>query len=174
MVTLFALRQCPDGGETSHRFLPLGGQGWSHELLPELESVPHLLTIRGCGHPMAVRAEVLGGETIGREEPLGLDRGLEPLPAALPLAGGLVRVLCAIVEIPGLLMFPPGDHLRRGSAIALQLVGGAHAWDVGQPFEQLAKELLGRFLVPPPLDQDIQDIALLIDRPPEIMMLVLG
>ena len=123
VVTLFALRQCPDGGETSHRFLPSGGQGWRHDLLPELKSVLHLLTIRGCGHPLSVRAAALGAESRGREEPLDLARGLEPVPAALPLAGGLVRILCAIVEIPRWPMFPP-----RGPAPAWQ----RHSFSMGR------------------------------------------
>jgi putative transposase len=37
------------------------------------------------------------------------------------------------------------------------------------PFEELAEELLRRLLVPPALHQDSEDLAILIDRPPEIM-----
>src|SRR5256885_12345500 len=43
----------------------------------------------------------------------------------------------------------------------------------GNRCKELAKELLGGSLVPPALDQDIQDVALLIDRPPQIVMFAL-
>src|SRR2546426_9137085 len=43
----------------------------------------------------------------------------------------------------------------------------------GNRCKELAKELLGGSLVPTALDQDIQDVALLIDRPPQIVMFAL-
>jgi hypothetical protein len=43
--------------------------------------------------------------------------------------------------------------------------------NVPASFEELAEELLGGGLVPPPLHQDVQDIPLLIHGPPEIMAL---
>ena len=42
---------------------------------------------------MPARTEVLRDRTIGGEKPFSVTRGLEPLHAALPLAGGLVGVL---------------------------------------------------------------------------------
>ena len=54
---------------------------------------------------MSTWAEMLRDGTIGREEPLGVARGLEPLHATLALAGGLVGVLYAIIEIAMLTMF---------------------------------------------------------------------
>ena len=80
-------------------FLPLGGQGRSPDLLPDLKSAPHLLTIRGRGQPMSGWVEVLGDGTIGGEETLSVARGLKPLHAPLALTSGLVRVLCTIIEI---------------------------------------------------------------------------
>ena len=57
---------------------------------------------------MASWAEVLGDRTIGGEEPLGVPWGLEPLHAPLPLAGRLVGVLRAVIEVPVLAVFHPG------------------------------------------------------------------
>jgi hypothetical protein len=42
------------------------------------------------------------------------------------------------------------------------------------PFQPLAKELLGRMLVPTALHQNIQHSTVLVDRPPEIMALTIN
>ena len=76
---------------------------------------------------MTAQAEVRGDETIGREETLGMARGLEPLPAPFPLACRLVRVLRAIIEIARLAMFYPWEDLWLGSSVALQLIGDEHS-----------------------------------------------
>jgi hypothetical protein len=78
---------------------PLCGQCHVRDCLPNLQSILHLLTIRGRGKPMPTRTEMLGDGTTGGEEPLGVPKGLEPLHMPLPLAGGLVRVLRPVIEI---------------------------------------------------------------------------
>ncbi len=100
LVNLFALMQPQNEAKASHLFLPSGGQGWSGNLLPDLESFVELLTICRRGKPMPPRTEVLSDGSIGREKALGLPRRLEALHLLLPLAGGLVRVLRAVVQIP--------------------------------------------------------------------------
>ena len=122
---------------------------------------------------MPARTEVLGDGTIGGEKPLGVAWGLEPLHAPLPLAGGLVRVLCAIIEIPMLAMFHPWENLALGGSVALEFIGDDHARYVRQPFEELAEELLRGLLVPAALHQDIQHVPVLIHCPPQIVMLAL-
>ena len=118
---------------------------------------------------MTTRTEVLRDGTIGGEEPLGVTRGLEPLHAPLPLAGRLVRVLGAIIEIAVLAMFHPGENLALGGSVALEFVGDDHARHVGQALEELAEELLRGLLVPPALHQDIEHVPVLIHRPPQIV-----
>ena len=54
---------------------------------------------------MPTRTEMLGDGTRGREEPLGVARGLEPLPMVLSLTCRLMRVLGAMIEIAVLAMF---------------------------------------------------------------------
>ena len=122
---------------------------------------------------MPARTEVLGDRTRGGKEPLGVAWRFKPLQVSLPLAGRLVGVLRPIIEIPVLTMFHPWKELPFGDSIALEFVGDAHARYVGQAFQELAKELRGRFLVPTAVDQDIQHVALLIHRPPQILMLAL-
>ena len=41
--------------------------------------------------------------------------------------------------------------------------------DVLKDFQQLAKELLGGFLVPARLDEDIEYLAILVDRAPKLL-----
>ena len=75
---------------------------------------------------MTARPKVLGDGTIRGKEPLGVARGLKPLHASLPLAGGLVRVLRAIIQIAMLPMFHTREELSLSGSIALQLVGDDH------------------------------------------------
>src|SRR5438093_1163430 len=70
-------------------------------------------------------------------------------------------------------MFHPWEQLSLGGSIALRFIGDDHARHVGQPLEQLAKELLRHLLIAATLYQDIKAIPVLIDRPPEIMSLAL-
>jgi hypothetical protein len=58
--------------------LPLCGHGYTRDFLPDLESLGHLLAIRGSGKPVASRAEVLGNGTIGGKEALGVTGDLNP------------------------------------------------------------------------------------------------
>lgn len=98
-----------------------------------------------------------------------MTRGLKTLHAPLPLTRRLMRVLGAIIEIPMLAMFHPGENFALGRPIALEFVSDDHAWDIGQALEQLTKELLCRPLIPPTLDQNIQAVPLLIYGPPQIV-----
>ena len=93
-------------------------------------------------------------------------RGFEPLHAPLPLTGRLMRVLGAIIEIPMLAMFHPGENLALSRTVASEFVGDDHPRHVGQTLEQLAEELLGGLFVPPALYQDLQHVPVLIHGPP--------
>jgi hypothetical protein len=68
---------------------------------------------------MSVWAEVLRDRTLGREESLGMARGLEALHMAFALTGGLVRVLGTVIEIAMLAMFHPWKDLALGRSVAL-------------------------------------------------------
>ena len=67
---------------------------------------------------MASRLAVLGNRTMGREEALGVTRGFKPLHAALPLAGRLVGMLRADIEVPVLAVFHPRSNLLLCGTIA--------------------------------------------------------
>jgi hypothetical protein len=52
--------------------------------------------------------EVLCNGTIGSKEALGLPWRFEPLHPPLALAGGLVRIFRAVIQVPVLAMFHAG------------------------------------------------------------------
>ena len=76
---------------------------------------------------MTARAEMLHDGTRGCKETLGMPGGLKPLHMPLPLAGGLVGILRAIIQIPMLPMFHPWQDLALGGSVALEFVGDDHA-----------------------------------------------
>ena len=97
-------------------------------------------------------SEVLGNRTIRGQKALGMPRRLEPLHAILALACGAMGVLAAIIEVAALPMFYAGQDLALGRTVALQLIRDDDPRYIPQALEQLAKKLLGGFLVAPALD----------------------
>jgi hypothetical protein len=67
----------------------------------------------------------------------------------------------------------PWSELALGGSVALEFVSNDHARHVRQALEQLAEELLRGPLVAAALPQDIENVAFLIDGPPQIVMLPL-
>lgn len=133
-----------------------------------------------CPHLLAVLARRQSGVKVQsarqwahrRRGSAGRARPTEPLHAPLPLARGLVRVFGTVVEIARLAMFHTWEHLPLGCAIAVGLIYDDDARDVRQSFQQLAEEFFRRFLVMPALYQESEHAAVLIDRPPQIVVLL--
>jgi hypothetical protein len=132
----------------------------------------HLVAVFRGREEVASRSEVPGNGTIGGEEALGVARGFKPLHPPHALTGRLVGILGAVVEIAVLAMLHTREHFPLGRTIAFELIRDDDPRDVHQPLQQLAKELLRGVLVSPPLHQDIQHVAVLIGRPPQIMAFV--
>jgi hypothetical protein len=120
---------------------------------------------------MPPRAEVLCNRTIGGKEPLRVPRGLELLHPSFPLASGLMRVLGPVVEVAVLPMVHTGQDLTLGGAVALELIRDDDTRDVLAPLQQLPEESLRGFLVSPALHENIEDMAVLIHGPPEVVPL---
>jgi hypothetical protein len=74
--------------------------------------------------------EMLGNRPIRGEKPLRVSRGLESLHASFPLAGGLVGILRAIIEVAVLAVFYPGQDLPLRSAVALELISDDDPRDI--------------------------------------------
>ena len=66
-------------------------------------------------------------------------------------------------------MLDGAQHPASGRAVAGQFVGDHYPGHILQPREQLAKELGRGSSVPPGGDQDVQDSAVLIYRPPQVV-----
>ena len=99
--------------------------------------------------------------------------GLESLHAPLSLTGGLVGVLRAVIQIAVLAMFDAGQEFPLRGAVALELIGHDDPRHVLAPFAELAEELLRGLLVAVALYQDVQHMAVLIHRPPEVVALAI-
>src|SRR5258706_7572764 len=111
---------------------------------------------------MPPRTEMLRDSAIGREKALGVSWRFEPLHAPLPLPGGLMRVLGAVVKIAMLTMFYTWQDLALSRSVTLQLIGDDHARAVGQAFQEFTKELLRGLLIPVSMDEDISHVPVLI------------
>src|SRR5215471_1734767 len=118
---------------------------------------------------MPSRSKVLSDGAIGRQKPLRMTGGFEPLHAILPVAGGLMGVLRTVIEIPVLAMLYTWQALALRRAIAFELLRNDDPRHVGQAFEECADKLLRRPLVPAALDENISDVAVRIDGTPQIM-----
>ena len=62
------------------------------------------------------------------------------------------------------------DHPVRGT-VAPEAIGDDAAWDTAAALEQLAKEPHGGVAIPVRLEQDVDDLAVLVDGAPEVLTL---
>ena len=62
-----------------------------------------------------------------------------------------------------------GITTRWAAPVAGELVGHQHPRHVPQALEQSAEELLGGLGIPARLDQDVEYVAVLVDRAPQVV-----
>ncbi len=79
-----------------------------------------------------------------------------------------MRIFGTIIQPPVLTVLHARQHLAFSCSITGELVGHDHAWDGGAAFEQFPEKLLGCGLVPPALDEYIENVPVLVNRRPEI------
>jgi len=94
-------------------------------------------------------------------------RILEAPHPPFPLPRGLVRVLGPVVQSPMLPVLDARQHLSQRRPVAGEFVRNQHARHKRKPLEQLPQEFHGCPRIAPPLDQDVEDVAVLVDGPPE-------
>jgi len=79
---------------------------------------------------MMARSEMLGNGTIRRQKPLRAPWRLELLHVLCALAGGVVEILGAIIEIPMLAVLHPRQQIALRCAIAFQLIDDVYRDEV--------------------------------------------
>jgi hypothetical protein len=77
----------------------------------------------------------------------------------------------SVVEIPALPVLQPGQDVAVRCGVALQLVRDDHTRDVLQALQQLAEEPLGSLGASPALHENVEHVAVLVDRTPETVLL---
>ena len=68
-------------------------------------------------------------------------------------------------------MLDRGHHLTLRGAVARQLVRDQDTRGPHLPLQQLAEQALGGLLVPPALDENVEHNPILVDGPPEPVLL---
>ncbi len=98
-----------------------------------------------------------------------MSRRLEPAHRFLTQSRRLVRILRTVI-LPLLLeVFDTRYDFLLGHLIALELIGDDHARHVLQTLQELAEELLRGSQISAALDEDVQHVAVLIHRTPQVM-----
>ena len=98
-------------------------------------------------------------------------RRLEPAHLPLLLPCRLVRILRAVIEVTVLAVLHAGENFSARRTIASELIHHDDPRHIVKTFKQLVKKALGRTFVTSALNQDIQHVALLVDRSPKVMAL---
>ena len=106
---------------------------------------------------------------LNADRPLRMPGRFEPFHRPLALPGRLMRVLGPIVQILRLPVLHRGHHHAVGGPVTGKLVGDEHPRHVPQALEQSAEEPLGGLGISAWLDQDVEHIAVLVDRAPQVM-----
>ena len=124
-------------------------------------------------HQVTANVEKVADESVHGQEALCLTGRFEPSHVSLALPCGLVRDFGAIVRV-SVRTVSDGRHDRSvRSPVAAQLVGDQPPRLTFLALQQLAKKVFGSPAVTTRLDENIEDVAILIDGTPEIAPLSL-
>ena len=119
---------------------------------------------------MSAHPEEILHHAVDRREALQLDGRLEAPHLAFPLACRLVRDFGAVVRILIRDVNDRRHHGPRGRWVAPQFVGDQPAGYAALALQHLPENAHGGAPVPPRLHQDVEDVAVLVDRPPQILL----
>jgi len=84
------------------------------------------------------------------------------------LSGGLMRVLSSIIEILRLPVGHRRHQLAVSDPVAGQLVGHQHTCTYRRPLSNLRKNRLAALALRRDCTQHVQDVAVLVDRAPQV------
>jgi hypothetical protein len=145
----------------------LGGGFPANHLVPHLEAILPEDTVILGSEAVSFRLKVIQDRPKSGEKPLGVSRRLESPHGSLALPRRLMGTFRSIVSTLVLAVLHTQHDFPLCGSITSQLVRNDHPWDVLEPFEQFSKKLLGCIFVASALHEDIQDVAVLINRSPE-------
>jgi hypothetical protein len=80
-----------------------------------------------------------------------------------------MRVLDPIVQVLRAAMLDRCQQLAVGDLVAAEFIGDDHPRHVLQVFEQLAEESFGGHRISAGLDQNVEHVAVLVDRAPKVV-----
>jgi hypothetical protein len=103
-----------------------------------------------------------------KPEPLRLPRRGEAIPHPFPDPGRLMGVLGPVIQVLPAAMLHRRHQLAVSDLIAGQLVGHNHPRHLPQAVEQPTEKPLSRHRVAPRLHQDVEHVAVLVDRAPQL------
>ena len=92
-----------------------------------------------------------------------MTNGLEPAYSPFPFSGAFMRTFGPIVRVRSRVMERVGHQVAMGRAIALEFVGHELPGRLALLLEQPTKESGCGLSILPRLEQDIEDLAVLID-----------
>ena len=118
---------------------------------------------------MTTGPKVLSDAAERKQEPLGLPRPGEAFHHPFPDPGRLMGVLGPVVEVLRAAMGHRRQKLAVSDPMAGQLVGDNHPRHLSQALEQLTEKPLGRHRGAARLHQDVEHVAVLVDRAPQLM-----
>ncbi len=123
---------------------------------------------------MTSHAKEILNEAVHRQESLRVSGGFEPPHLTLPLSGRLVRDFDSVVLVLFGAVYNRRHDRAVGNRVAAQLVGDQTPRHTALPFQQAAEEAPSCTPIAPGLDENVDDVPVLIDRPPEILLSSLG
>jgi hypothetical protein len=105
---------------------------------------------------------------VDTEESLSLPGGCKPTHPPFPLPGPLVGNLGSVVLVPTRLVRNGREQFSMSSAVASRFVGDESVWNRALPLREATKEPLRCCRVSPFRHQNVECVAVLIDRTPKV------
>ena len=119
---------------------------------------------------VATDTEEVVDESVHGEESLHVSGGFKSSHLSFALPSRLVRHFRSIVLVLSGAVHHGRHHGTVGCGVAAKFVRDQPAWLTALPFQQRAEEAGGRLPIATRLHQDVDHIAILVDRPPEIVL----
>ena len=157
-------------GSASNEAMTQPSDSDTRHLTPDPEGTRAQQAMVDGAQEVTAETEQIQHDAVHRQETLRVRSRLEAPHLAFPLSRRLVRDFGAVVRI----LIRAVDYRRHHHAarrrVTAQLVGDQSSGDTSLAFQQLQEKAHRRPPIAPGLDQDVDHIAILVDRAPEIVL----